>query len=58
MVRAMRLGDDELAADELERLALENPEVYEPVTLSSRPEAINVRGVRPPEYSRRHGRSQ
>jgi predicted N-acetyltransferase YhbS len=37
VIRALRLRNDELAADELERFALEDPEVYEPVVLDPRP---------------------
>src|SRR5439155_7966268 len=43
---ALRLGDDELAANQLERLAVEHAEVDEPTVFGARPSANRERPLR------------
>jgi hypothetical protein len=45
VVSALRLGDDELATDELERLALEHPELDEPIVLGTLPATDRERSL-------------
>jgi len=44
VIRALGLGNDELATDELERLALERSEIDQPVVLDSLPAPYRERG--------------
>src|SRR2546422_672247 len=44
MIGAVRLRDDQLAPDQLERLALEHAKIYEPVVLDSPPAPEPARG--------------
>ena len=46
VVRVLRLGDEELAPDELDGLAPEHPEPHEPLVLGPLPPPERERGVR------------
>ena len=48
MVRALRLGDDELAADQLDGLALEHSEIHQPVVLRPLPAPQRERDLHAP----------
>src|SRR5437870_4727039 len=48
MIGAVRLRDDQLAPDQLERLALEHAKIYEPVVLDSLPAPERERGLHHP----------
>src|SRR5207253_1370547 len=46
VIRALRLGDDELPADQLDGLAAEHPEAHEPLVLGSLPPPERQWGLR------------
>jgi hypothetical protein len=46
VIRPLRLGDDELATEQLEGLTLEHPEIDEPVVLDTLPATERERRLR------------
>jgi hypothetical protein len=47
MIRTLGLGDDELAADQLEGLSLEHAELDQPIVLGALPAASRERNLAP-----------